>query len=161
MKHFSKYDSTKPVSFAVAQKVWNDETLNTPAYDKIGLYNDDDMNTGGFFWFEDKEDLHFFLQHVWPVVLSGDDLPEEEMNNWLDFTTDFKVNTADKETMLEFVNNYWQGDIHLSWLGTLSELATSTDEIPVSIREWFHEDESPIGNDEKKQFIEFVKAGFC
>ncbi len=161
MKHFAKYDASRPISIIQAQTIWTDETLNTPAYDKTALYTKDDMNTSGFLWFEDAEDLHFFLKNVWPVVLCGEDLPKKNLAGWRDFVREFDQQKTPGPGLLDFVSSFWQGDIRLSWTGTLTELESSIDDVPATIREWFHESEEQINESDKEEFIAFIKDGFC
>jgi hypothetical protein len=124
-----QYDQARPVSFDQAREIWNNESINTPGYDKIGLYNYDDMNTGGFLWFESREDLIFFLLHVWPVILAGEDLSLQEWNRWMIHAPQIIFGSADPEKHIEYINDYWQGDITIGWIGSLTELETSTTDI--------------------------------
>ena len=161
MSLFSKYNPHQPVTFAEAQSIWGDEHINSPAYHKFGLYNTDDMNTGGFLWFDSKEDLQFFLFNVWPVVLAGEGLEEPTWNKWkenaeLSFRTEIDV-----EKIIRFINEYWNGDINIGWIGSLEELETSDCPTSNEIREWFHETTAPISAKDNQEFHAFIQDGFC
>lgn len=160
MKHFSDYDYSLPVTFTAAVSIWNDDTLHTPGYDKIGIYNHDDMGTGGLLWFENLDDLKFFMIHVWPVIQFGEVLDMEEWKRWKELSD---IHILPKENISDFIHyadNYWEGDIYIQWSGTLHDLETSDENIPQCIREWFHESEAPITTSQKKGFMEFIEKGF-
>lgn len=161
MKHFADYDALIPVSFKEAKGIWNETILNTPANHKTGLYNEDDFGTGGFFWFEDDEDLQFFLKNVWPVVVLMEDLPKDLLPKWQYYVVSFETNFYSSPEGLEIINLKWPGEIQLKWIGDLSQLETEDSEIPNKIREWFHGSEAPIEEKENPEFIQFVKRGFA
>jgi hypothetical protein len=157
----SLFKNDQPVSFQDAKNIWNDEEINTPGYHKIVLYNEDDLGTSVFLWFEDDEDLQFFLKNVWPVVVLMEDLPEHLLPKWQKYMDTFETNFYSSPEGLEIINLKWPGEIQLKWVGNLRQLVSEDSEVPNKIREWFHESEAPIKSSEKEDFIKFIRAGFA
>ena len=155
-----KYTTHWTVNFEQVREILANETLYIPDYNKYTIFRFDWVKgKGGFWWFDDLQDLKFFLTHVWPVY------NYMSMVVWtIETHVDFHVfqswwkyvagmDNLKVSEVVKLTNKYFYGENDVvCWAGTLKELECSPEVEPAVIRWSFHKTRKKISEKEKPSF---------
>ena len=158
-----KYTTHWTVTFEQVREICAREDIYHPARDKYAIYRCDYRGRGGFWWFDDMQELKFFLTNVWPVhnYMSMIVMTEETYVDFHSFESWYRyvagMDNLKGAEIVKHTNRFFYGEnAVVSWVGTLSELECSSQPEPVAIRKSFHHSEKEISTEERTGFMRHV-----